>query len=449
MGKFIVSSLCYQFLSIIFHSLCLSGLIWQVAQISMNYFKYETIKDINVIMPEEVKDADRVLNLCFENDAILDTDKYVDLLTRTPKLAYLLPRKDEKLQKRNFLSMIRVRERFDITKENILMKKPFTSTPTPVTFIIGLMFCYQVALADAEGAKGKGNVPISHNDLSDATELYVSFSSSLPYFDYQRLQTLTNFIGVKKDGAWEKVDYDARSFFYVTNRLEWPYSDECVDYVERYGYADRLNAIADYDNIARIEEEKSLSKYKVFTKNDTMFLNASVLLKMQFTLDGASVYDKMDCHRKAYFTVVDRVVSYKDVKPMPVLNIGATKSADPSFIIESKPRIDDIDFVTYIFGALGTWIGFSFLALNPVPYVVRVNEGPSPENNNQTNQVMSEGPSLELNRLKNRISTLEREKIVIKSESRKQKIDIEAVRNEVMRLKNRMSDIESKMLPDW
>lgn len=408
----------------------------------MNYLKYETIKDINVIMPEEVKDADRVLNLCFEHDAILDTDKFVDLLTRTPKLAHLLPRKNEKLQKRYLLSMISVGERFDITKENIL-KKLFISTPKLVTFIIGSMFCYQVVLIDAEGAKGKGEVSMSYGDFSDATELYVSFSSSLPYFDYQRLQTLTNFIGVEKNSIWEKVGYNARSFFYATNRLEWPYSDECVDYVERYGYADRLNAITDYDNIARIEKEKGLSKYKVFTKNDKMFLNASVLLVTQFTLDGANIYDKMDCHKKAYFTIVDRVVSYKDAKPLPTLNIGATKSADPSFVIESKPRIDDINFVTYIFGALGTWIGFSFLALNPVPYVVRVHEGLSPENSNQTNQVMSEGPFLEFNRLRDRISTLEREKIVIKSESRKQKIDIEALRNEVMTLQNRMRVIES------
>lgn len=34
--------------------------------------------------------------------------------------------------------------------------------------------------------------------------------------------------------------------------------------------------------------------------------------------------------------------------------------------MESKPRIDNIDYVTYIFGALGSWFGFSFIQLNPV-----------------------------------------------------------------------------------
>ena len=44
---------------------------------------------------------------------------------------------------------------------------------------------------------------------------------------------------------------------------------------------------------------------------------------------------------------------------------------DPSFEMESKPRINAIDFITYIFGALGSWIGFSFLVINPVPWVLK------------------------------------------------------------------------------
>ena len=47
---------------------------------------------------------------------------------------------------------------------------------------------------------------------------------------------------------------------------------------------------------------------------------------------------------------------------------------DPSFAAESKLRIDDIDFVTYILGALGPWLGFSFLAVNPIPYLVPTQE---------------------------------------------------------------------------
>ena len=42
---------------------------------------------------------------------------------------------------------------------------------------------------------------------------------------------------------------------------------------------------------------------------------------------------------------------------------------DASFSVISKPKIDDIDYVTYILGALGSWIGFSFIGINPIPHL--------------------------------------------------------------------------------
>ena len=42
--------------------------------------------------------------------------------------------------------------------------------------------------------------------------------------------------------------------------------------------------------------------------------------------------------------------------------------------IRSQIKIDDVDFVTYIFGALGTWFGFSFLMINPLPLFFTTNK---------------------------------------------------------------------------
>ena len=38
--------------NIIFHAICLSGLIWQLCEVSVNYFKYNVVSDIKVIMPQ-------------------------------------------------------------------------------------------------------------------------------------------------------------------------------------------------------------------------------------------------------------------------------------------------------------------------------------------------------------------------------------------------------------
>lgn len=43
-----------------------------------------------------------------------------------------------------------------------------------------------------------------------------------------------------------------------------------------------------------------------------------------------------------------------------------------SYYIESKPRIDNIDYDTYVLGAMDSWLGFTFLMLNPVLYCMKI-----------------------------------------------------------------------------
>ena len=54
---------------------------------------------------------------------------------------------------------------------------------------------------------------------------------------------------------------------------------------------------------------------------------------------------------------------------------GATGMLGPSNVpsqrIVSRPKIENIDYMTYILGALGSWIGFSFIRLNPVNKFLR------------------------------------------------------------------------------
>ena len=74
-----VSKFTFYILQLIFHSLCLSGLIWQVTQISINFFKYDVIKDINVKTPEEVKGNRKTAYVCFYNPEIFVRTKSAKL----------------------------------------------------------------------------------------------------------------------------------------------------------------------------------------------------------------------------------------------------------------------------------------------------------------------------------------------------------------------------------
>ena len=83
----------------------------------------------------------------------------------------------------------------------------------------------------------------------------------------------------------------------------------------------------------------------------------------------------------------------------------------PSFMIESKARINIIDFITYIMGALGSWIGFSFLLINPVPFIFKIKDNAiaaSEATSSDSNQdEMSNRNKLDSDRMKSRMSSFE------------------------------------------
>ena len=50
-GKKSLNKFVYNSLDLVYHIICLSGLIWQSVEISKHFFKFATINDINVLMP--------------------------------------------------------------------------------------------------------------------------------------------------------------------------------------------------------------------------------------------------------------------------------------------------------------------------------------------------------------------------------------------------------------
>ena len=75
MQKKSISKCSYYSLNALFHSLCQAGLLWQVTKVSIDFFSYEVMKDINIIMPEEVKKGKTVVFICISR-SIIDMNQY-------------------------------------------------------------------------------------------------------------------------------------------------------------------------------------------------------------------------------------------------------------------------------------------------------------------------------------------------------------------------------------
>lgn len=50
-------------------------------------------------------------------------------------------------------------------------------------------------------------------------------------------------------------------------------------------------------------------------------------------------------------------------------------SQDPSVSIESQPKINHIDYISFVLGVIGSWLGISVLSFNPIPKVFQMIQG--------------------------------------------------------------------------
>lgn len=75
MAQVSVSSNSYRFLNTIYYIMCISGCVWQVFNVSSNFFKYDVIRDINIkpVKGYELQALD--LYVCFFNSQILNHSK--------------------------------------------------------------------------------------------------------------------------------------------------------------------------------------------------------------------------------------------------------------------------------------------------------------------------------------------------------------------------------------
>lgn len=174
MAKKHVSKYTYYTARIIYHALCLAGLVWQVTQISMNFFKFDVIKDINVLMPEEVKNSNLQMNICFKNYEILQYDYYIRYMIEQQFGETARKNADSKFTKRKVVTSMTLDERFTIT----MGKKTIIHRDQGIEFIFDINFCFQV---------NASLVRIERKNIANVTDIGFSKGESIRHFDPLRM----------------------------------------------------------------------------------------------------------------------------------------------------------------------------------------------------------------------------------------------------------------------
>lgn len=320
----------------IFYAAILSGLIWQITEISVNFFKYETVSVIKVIMPED-DNVMKYFNLCVDNFRVVDLSALSDYLKEKN---IVLRSKDFKTF---FVYNLTFRERFKLTKKFIPHPDLFNGYDQ--VYIFYDLICYQ-----KRERQSKRRANIIYGILkANISDIYTFFSLKFPGSDIRQKREIR-----LEEGKF--IVHHFSSSVYHTIRLKYPYIDNCKHYPHGIFYH-----YVDCTNQEMLKEKKKIVNDMPCGEEDSQCLNYSY---SAHDLKDTSCLRYQECDDYAIFTYVSLIGSEIYGAPMAV---GLTERSNvPSQRIVSKPKIENVDYMTYIFGALGSWIGFSFIYLNPI-----------------------------------------------------------------------------------
>lgn len=338
MKKVEVSKFTSYTLHALFYSVVLSGLILQITEVSVNFFRYDTVSVIKIVMPED-DDVERYFNLCVKNFQVMDEIAFAAIL----KERNVVPGTEE--LRDFFYFNLTTSERFKLTKNITTVG----GDPNEYNRIYSYsdFICYQ----KKQNTTSDKRIYQLHKEKIKS--LHVFFSPEFPRVDDRRGRVLT-----LDDG--KLILHALSSTTHHTMRLKPPYIDNCTHFPrgKRYHYLYCKNQ-------EKLRLTKMLFRWMLVEVNDSRYLNYSRLnYDTQSPCDD--INQQRECDDYVIFTYPSLLLSFT-IPLQPSMAIGVTeRSNNPSQNIESKPKIEHVDYLTYILGALGSWIGFSFLQLNPV-----------------------------------------------------------------------------------
>ena len=348
-SKKVVSKPVYWTFTILFHSLCLSGLIWQLTQVSITYFHYEVVSDIKFIMPEKDQ-FKKYLNFCFWASDTIRYDKYRKYLK---KYGY---ENDSRIDQwgfkgdfiYKFLSMDEQLETvLDTEIEMDLMNER-------KAFLWTVLVCHQL--------NGKNDEIAVYTRTRMNNVSYIWMSTSWYPDDYSWERN----VQIKHEVNTTSIINLAINSYYV-HRLSSPFADECINFPKLH-LKNKYHAM--YNCTEKDGNKTMMSQSRMVTKGDEHLTTFKRGFK--HVMGDCGKYNRSECYSQTIFTQILSKNTFRPKDENYYYFIAFQQSNQPSTIVRSNAKIGFVDLITYIFGALGTWIGFSFLQLNPFPHLITV-----------------------------------------------------------------------------
>lgn len=383
MAKKCVSSKTYLILNWIFYFFCSSGFLWQFATITVTYFNFTVVTQMTIIMPEEYDKMPRHINTCFDPSELHVNKVYARILSKYEKLQ---PKFYDSLP--GFITFRKKTARTVLLMNNATIGELFDMmVPSKSLFIQPMSFKYEATQYLYRGhfryqinpLKLKYSYIIPQPAVSEVSLMHVSISKMCPDVEYDRLQEVYGTI----DAGYHTTIF-FETFSYFIQKLPWPFDDNCLNFADmklidlekavRICTNERFISILGktFSDMLVMRNSTELFKYRTFPLKPAKMVNTQRDI-WNSCLENYQPYS--DCFKESIFTHVTRTI-VPPFAPMynNTLTLRVDKSNTGSIRIESKSKIDFIEYFTFTLGALGSWLGFSFIGCNPVSLLFFKNE---------------------------------------------------------------------------
>ena len=346
-SKKVVSKPVFWTLTILFHSLCLSGLIWQLTQVSITYFQYKVVSDIEIIMPEKDK-FKKYLNFCFQASETIRYDKYKKYLKKHGE------GNDSRIDhwdfKRDFIySSLSIEEQLETVMDTEIEMYLLNERKA---FLWRAFICHQL------NRENDVIFVLPRTQMNNVSYIWMSTSRYPDDYSWER------DVQIKHEVNTTSIINLAINSYYV-HRLASPFADECINFPE-LNLKNKYHAM--YNCTEKDGNTTKLSQSRIVTEGDKHLMTFKRGLK--HVMGDCGKYNRSECYSQTIFTQILSKNTYRPTDDNYYYFISFEQSNQPSTIVRSNAKIGFVDLITYIFGALGTWIGFSFLQLNPIPHLL-------------------------------------------------------------------------------
>lgn len=360
----------FRCLNLIYKFICFSGLTWQVTQISTNFFEFQTVSSIDVSIPgsEEIKDV----NICFEGHELMDYElysgirkKYFGIDDPLYRASYGYLSGEQKFQ-----VILPIWEVF-LSLHLGTKSHGLAFNASHEIFMLGNLICYNMKHDRTHQSKVVDNFyPISDTIIAYGymeTHKMENVSEILAVLGPKYKLPWIEFYLSKKHKIGKRVSNIIKisGYSFHVSKLEYPYTDNCFNYTSM-DVVDRDDLINNCINDVMNSEKNVSWTMKIFRKGSPYRLGSQ---HFDIVRHCSLKYKQTDCYQETVFTESVIKQSWDDGRLSVSFEYFMTDK--PSYFLSSQPKIQNIDFITYVFGAFGTWFGLSFIGINPFGSLIK------------------------------------------------------------------------------